>query len=139
MTMRCLATRAFSSSATGRCASERARSVPAGVAAMSRSGLAAWALAVVLAFWCLGAYNRLVRLRQALGEAFAELAAVLAKRHRLIDDTLLADADRAAAAGAGARAAFDALLTCCVAMALWISSSSTVFSSCSSNTHRRPS
>ena len=52
--------------------------------------LAAWWVAAVLVCWCVGAYNRLVRLRQASAGAFRELALVLAERHRLIGEWLAA-------------------------------------------------
>lgn len=40
----------------------------------------AWVLAAVLLFWGIGAYNRLMRLRNAIGEAFAQLDQHLSAR-----------------------------------------------------------
>src|ERR1044072_7412407 len=73
-----------------RCAAERWRGSHGDCSGRPMSGapLAAGVVAAVLVCWCLGAYNRLVRLRQAIGEAFREVAAVLAQRHELIDEWL---------------------------------------------------
>ncbi|WP_342130135.1 LemA family protein [Hydrogenophaga sp. OTU3427] len=46
-----------------------------------------WALIVasaVLVFWTVGAYNRLVRLKNAIGAAFAQLDEQLRRRHELV-------------------------------------------------------
>ncbi len=50
------------------------------------SGL--WVLitaSAVLVFWVVGAYNRLVRLKNAIGAAFGQLDEQLRRRHELID------------------------------------------------------
>lgn len=78
---------------------------------MNGAPLAAGVVAVVLVCWCLGAYNRLVRLRQAIGEAFRDVTAVLAQRHDLIDEWLRVpqgDAD-----GADESTARDAVAAAC--------------------------
>ncbi len=54
--------------------------------------IAAIAAAAVLAFWLLGAYNRLVRLRQAVAAAFALLDAQLQQRHGLLAELVEAAA-----------------------------------------------
>lgn len=40
--------------------------------------------AVVLLFWAVGAYNRVVRLRTAIGTAFAQLDSQLVERHAVV-------------------------------------------------------
>ncbi|WP_416760287.1 LemA family protein [Roseateles sp. So40a] len=40
----------------------------------------AWALAAVLVFWCIGAYNRVMLLRNEIGKAFAQLDDALTRR-----------------------------------------------------------
>jgi LemA protein len=71
--------------------------------------VAAIALGAVLAFWMLGAYNRLVRLRQAVATAFAELDTNLQQRHGLLGELVEAvapefgDAPEAVAAVEAAR------------------------------------
>lgn len=50
------------------------------------SGL--WVLigtSAVLVFWVVGAYNRLVRLKNAIGAAYAQLDEQLRRRHELVD------------------------------------------------------
>lgn len=73
---------------------------------------ALWAAAAVLVFWCLGAYNRLVRLRRAVGEAYrdADVDAALGRRHRAAGEWLDACAPDPAvdAARAACRHAEDA-------------------------------
>ena len=64
---------------------------------MTANAIAAIAVAAVLAFWMLGAYNRLVRLRQALMAAFAELDALLQQRHQLLAELVEAAAPQLAA------------------------------------------
>jgi LemA protein len=44
----------------------------------------------VLGFWMLGAHNRLVRLRQAIGSAFAQVDAQLRLRHELLAELIAA-------------------------------------------------
>ena len=41
-------------------------------------------LTIVLAFWGIGAYNRLVRLRSEIGRAYATVAAHLQQRDALL-------------------------------------------------------
>jgi LemA protein len=41
-------------------------------------------LALVVFFWAVGAYNRLVRLRNAVANAFAQIDVQLKRRHDLI-------------------------------------------------------
>lgn len=50
---------------------------------MSRTALALIALAALLGFWSLGAHNRLVRLRQAIVQAWVAVDAQLQRRHAL--------------------------------------------------------
>jgi len=50
---------------------------------MSALEVAIIAVVAVLGFWCLGAYNRLVGLRNAIGAAWAPIEAALARRHEL--------------------------------------------------------
>ena len=63
----------------------------------------------VIAFWMLGAYNRLVRLRQAVAVAFAQLDAQLQQRHELLAELVeaaaphMGDAPEAVAAVEAAR------------------------------------
>ncbi len=66
----------------------------------------AWLLGAVLGCWCLGAYNRLVRLRQAVAAAFRTSAEALAVRHRQVGGWL--DATRPPADGPGPLAAWQA-------------------------------
>ena len=51
---------------------------------MSSAQIASCVVAAVLGFWMLGAYNRLVRLRQAIALSFAQVDAQLQQRHELI-------------------------------------------------------
>jgi LemA protein len=63
----------------------------------------------VLGFWMLGAYNRLVRLRQAVTSAFSQVDAQFGQRHDLLGELVeaatpgLADAPEAVAAVDAAR------------------------------------
>lgn len=61
---------------------------------MSGAEIAALGIVAVLGFWMLGAHNRLVRLRQAIAEAFVQVDGLLRQRHQL-----LAELIEAAAAG----------------------------------------
>ena len=76
---------------------------------MSRNVAVAIAAAAVMGFWILGAYNRLVRLRQVLGAAFAHFDAQLRQRHELLGALIeaaaaaLADTPEALAAVDAAR------------------------------------
>lgn len=51
---------------------------------MSVSHITLMAIAAVLLFWAVGAYNRLVRLRNEIGNAFAQIDVQLKRRHDLI-------------------------------------------------------
>ena len=76
---------------------------------MSRNEILAIVGAAVLGFWVLGAHNRLVRLRQAIAAAFAQLDTHLRLRHDLLAElieaaaTELAEAPEAIAAVEAAR------------------------------------
>ena len=76
---------------------------------MTANAVAAIGAIAVLAFWMLGAYNRLVRLRQAMAAAFAELDAHFQQRHGLLGELVeaaapqLGDAPEAVAAVEAAR------------------------------------
>ncbi|MBP6775959.1 MAG: LemA family protein [Piscinibacter sp.] len=64
--------------------------------------IAALAVVAMLGFWLLGAHNRLVRLRQGIGAAFAQVDTHLRQRHALLAELI-------AAAGAGLDDAPEAL------------------------------
>lgn len=51
---------------------------------MSTSQIVAWIVVAVLVFWAVGAYNRLVRLRNVIGNAFAQIDVQLKRRYDLI-------------------------------------------------------
>ena len=51
------------------------------------------AVLAVLAFWTLGAYNRLVRLRQSVAVAFAQIDVHFRQRHDLLGELIEACAD----------------------------------------------
>jgi LemA protein len=76
---------------------------------MSTSQIAVIGGALVLMFWTLGAYNRLVRLRQTLAVAFAKVDDQLKQRHELQAELItvataeLADTPEAVAAVDAAR------------------------------------
>ena len=76
---------------------------------MSSAAIVAIAVTAVLGFWMLGAYNRLVRLRQTLAAAFALVDAQLRLRHELLAELIdtasaaLADTPEAVAALEAAR------------------------------------
>jgi LemA protein len=55
---------------------------------MSTDTLIHLALAVLLVCWAVGAHNRLVRLKNAVGEAYARIDAELAGRQALIDQLM---------------------------------------------------
>jgi LemA protein len=57
---------------------------------MSGHEIAALGIVAVLGFWMLGAHNRLVRLRQAIAEAFAQVDALLLQRHQLLAELIAA-------------------------------------------------
>lgn len=63
---------------------------------MSASQIVSCLVAAVLLFWAVGAYNRLVGLRNVIGRAFVQVDALIKRRHELI--TLLAEAARPYAA-----------------------------------------
>lgn len=70
---------------------------------------AGFAIVAVLGFWILGAHNRLVRLRQAVASAFAQIDVHLRQRHELLAELIAAaaplhaDAPEAVAAVEAAR------------------------------------
>lgn len=76
---------------------------------MSTQEIASVAVAAVLAFWILGAYNRLVRLRQTIASAYVQVEEVFRERHELLGrlihsaDSLLADTPEAVEAVDAAR------------------------------------
>lgn len=51
---------------------------------MSTTQIVGWVVVAVLVFWAVGAYNRLVRLRNAIGNAFAQIDVQLKRRYDLI-------------------------------------------------------
>jgi LemA protein len=51
---------------------------------MSLTAIVLLVIAAVLVFWVVGAYNRLVRLRNEIGNAFAQIDVQLKRRHDLI-------------------------------------------------------
>jgi LemA protein len=52
---------------------------------MNSSEIAAWAVAAVLVFWAVGAYNRLVSLRNDISRAFVPVDAQIRQRHMLLE------------------------------------------------------
>jgi len=52
---------------------------------MSSTQIAAWAVAAVLLFWAVGAYNRLVSLRNGISRAFVPVDAQIRQRHQLLE------------------------------------------------------
>ena len=68
-----------------------------------------FAVAAVLAFWVVGAYNRMVRLRTALVERFAQVDEHYRQRHALLERQL----EMLAAALASAGPRLDALRAAC--------------------------
>lgn len=77
------------------------------MASFAAPEVAAIAVVAVLAFWMLGAHNRLVRLRQAIAAAFAQVDAQMRQRHALLGEFIDAFAERVSAI-AEALAALDA-------------------------------
>lgn len=57
---------------------------------MSGAEIAVIVFVAVMAFWILGAHNRLVRLRQAIKAAFAQVDAQLRQRHELLGELIAA-------------------------------------------------
>jgi LemA protein len=51
---------------------------------MSTVQIASWVVLAVLVFWGVGAYNRMVRLRNQIGNAFAQIDVQLKRRYDLI-------------------------------------------------------
>jgi len=51
---------------------------------MTSAEIASWAAAAVLVFWAVGAYNRLVSLRNDIVRAFAPVDAQIRQRHELL-------------------------------------------------------
>ena len=52
---------------------------------MSSAQIVSWAIAAVVVFWAVGAYNRLVSLRNAISRAFVPVDAQIRERHRLLE------------------------------------------------------
>ncbi len=52
---------------------------------MTSAQIAAWAVAAVLVFWAVGAYNRLVTLRNDISKAFVPVDAQIRHRHLLLE------------------------------------------------------
>ena len=52
---------------------------------MTSTQIAAWAVAAVLLFWAVGAYNRLVSLRNDISRAFVPVDAQMRQRHLLLE------------------------------------------------------
>ena len=52
---------------------------------MTSTQIAAWAVAAVLLFWAVGAYNRLVSLRNNISRAFVPVDAQIRQRHQLLE------------------------------------------------------
>jgi LemA protein len=77
---------------------------------MTTSQIVTWTLAAVLIFWAVGAYNRLVGLRNALVRSFAPVEAQFRQRHAL----LVQLADTLAASDAQASQAIEALRAACM-------------------------
>jgi LemA protein len=51
---------------------------------MSTTQIVSWIVLAVIVFWGVGAYNRLVRLRNVIGNSFAEIDVQLKRRYDLI-------------------------------------------------------
>jgi LemA protein len=51
---------------------------------MNTTSIVSWVVLAVLVFWAVGAYNRLVRLRNSIGNAFAQIDVQLKRRYDLI-------------------------------------------------------
>ena len=66
---------------------------------MSTIQATATAIAAIVAFWTLGAYNRMVRLRTALVERFSHVDAQYRQRHALLEEQVEMLATGLAAAG----------------------------------------
>ena len=56
---------------------------------MSFGQIVSTALAAVLLFWAIGAHNRLIALRNAIGAAWVQLDSLLKRRHALIESLLV--------------------------------------------------
>ncbi|HEX6707735.1 MAG TPA: LemA family protein [Albitalea sp.] len=52
---------------------------------MTSTHIAGWAIAAVLLFWAVGAYNRLVSLRNGISRAFVPVDAQIRQRHLLLE------------------------------------------------------
>ena len=57
---------------------------------MSSTQITTWAVVAVLVFWAVGAYNRLVSLRNDIARAFAPVEAQIQHRHALLQQWLAA-------------------------------------------------
>ncbi|HEX7436339.1 MAG TPA: LemA family protein [Caldimonas sp.] len=77
---------------------------------MSRLQIGAWIAAAVLLFWAVGAYNRLVGLRNAIVRSFGPIDEQFSARHALLEQQL--DAVGALLANAAQR--LDALRAACL-------------------------
>lgn len=77
---------------------------------MSRLQISTWIAAAVLLFWSIGAYNRLVRLRNAIIKSFAPVDAHFSERHALLEQQI--DAIGAVLVNAAER--LDALRAACL-------------------------
>ncbi len=64
------------------------------------SSLLAWLVPAILLFWCVGAYNRLVRLRAEVKSAFANVEAELLRHVQLAQDLPQDDDDLSRVTGA---------------------------------------
>ena len=52
---------------------------------MTTPQIAGWAIVAVLVFWAVGAYNRLVSLRNDISRAFAPVEAQIRQRHMMVE------------------------------------------------------
>ena len=83
---------------------------------MNTSHIVGWAIAALLVFWAVGAYNRLVRLRSAIVRQFAPVDEQFRRRHALLLELLNALAPLLANAGPridALRAACQQVATAC--------------------------
>ena len=55
---------------------------------MSFGQIVSLVVAAVLLFWAIGAHNRLIALRNAIGSAWAQLDALLKRRQALVEQLL---------------------------------------------------
>ena len=76
---------------------------------MSTGQITAWAVGAVLVFWGVGAYNRLVSLRNDISRAFVPVDAQIRQRHQLLEQWV----DALRPARPGDAVAFDAVIAAC--------------------------